>query len=169
MGCTFRVLLCVKHIPKRCSLLKQILTTAMFTLSLLQFTYRHMLQIPPMVVYNQDLGAEVKYGFTDEAINIFRNIYSKALATLVLNGKSSKLLEDLRECLRQGGCGSMGIFCSGVNPLLQLLEHRLEGITLYEAPVLGPVSETEKTVHGIKKNEKVIGYVDDIAPYITKK
>ena len=63
----------------------------------------------------------------------------------------------------------MGIFCSGVNPLLQLLEHRLEGITIYEAPVLGPVSENEKTVHGIKKNKKVIGYVDDIAPYITKK
>ena len=110
-----------------------------------------------------------KYGFTDEAINIFKNIYSKALATLVLNGKPSKVLKDLRECLRQGGCGSMGIFCSGVNPLLQLLEHKLEGITIYEAPLLGPVSENEKTIHGIKKNEKVIGYVDDIAPYITKK
>ena len=85
-----------------------------------------------------------KYGFTDDAINIFRNIYSKALATLVLNGKPSKVLKDLRECLRQGGCGSMGIFCSGVNPLLQLLEHKLEGITIYEAPVLGPVTEKEK-------------------------
>ena len=110
-----------------------------------------------------------KYGFTDEAISIFRNIYSKALATLVLNGKPSKVIEDLRECLRQGGCGSMGIFCSGVNPLLQLLEHRLEGITIYEAPVLGPVTEREKYIPGIKKNEKGVGYVDDIAPFITKK
>ena len=30
-----------------------------------------------------------KYGFTDEAINIFKNIYSNALATLVLNGKQA--------------------------------------------------------------------------------
>ena len=109
-----------------------------------------------------------KYGFTDEAINIFKNIYSNALATLVLNGKASKLLEDLRECLRQGGCGSMGIFCTGVNPLIQLLEHKLEGITIYEAPVLGPILENEKPIPSIKKNEKVVGYVDDVAPFITK-
>ena len=34
--------------------------------------------------------------------------------------------------------------------------------------MLGPVTEKEKHIPGIKKNEKVVGYVDDIAPFITK-
>ena len=102
-------------------------------------------------------------------VNIFKNVYSNGLATLVLNGKSSKLLQDLRECLRQGGCGSMGIFITGVNPLIQLLDHKLVGVTLYEAPILGPVLEDENPIPCIKKNEKLVDYVDDVVPFITKK
>ena len=59
-----------------------------------------------------------KYGFSDKTIDIFKNIYGSALALSVVNGKSSKLIKDLRETLRQGGSGSMGIFNVGVNPII---------------------------------------------------
>ena len=108
-----------------------------------------------------------KYGFSDKTIDIFKNIYGSALALSVVNGKSSKLIKDSRETLRQGGSGSMGIFNVGVNPIIQLLESKLNGVTLYSQPVLGPVLENEERICPIKHTEKTIDYVDDLNPIVT--
>ena len=109
-----------------------------------------------------------KYGFSDKAINIFKNVYGSALALSVVNGQRSKIINDLRETLRQGGSGSMQIFNIGVNPLIQQLEIELEGVTLYSLPVLGPVEEHEERMIPMEKKTSIIGYVDDLNPVITK-
>ena len=109
-----------------------------------------------------------KYGFSVKAVNIFKNIYGNALALSVVNGQRSKLITDLRETLRQGGSGSMQIFNIGVNPLIQQLEMKLRGVTLYSLPVFGPVDEHEERIMPIEKKTSIIGYVDDLNPVITK-
>jgi len=109
-----------------------------------------------------------KYGFSDKSIDIFKNVYGSALALSVVNGQRSKLIQDLRETLRQGGSGSMQIFNIGVNPLIQLLERSLQGVTLYSLPQYGPVREHEETLSPVKKTTSIIGYVDDLNPVITK-
>ena len=109
-----------------------------------------------------------KYGFSDVSINVFKNVYGSALALSVVNGKRSKLIRDLRETLRQGGSGSMQIFNIGVNPLIQQLESKLQGVTLYSLPVFGPVEEHEERMIPVEKKTTIIGYVDDLNPVITK-
>ena len=74
-----------------------------------------------------------KYGFLERTINIFKNVYGNALSLTVVNGQISKTLVDLRETLRQGGSGSMQVFNIGVNPLIQQLEKKLEGVTSFWA------------------------------------
>ena len=109
-----------------------------------------------------------KYGFSDMSINIFKNVYGCALALSVVNGQRSKIIRDLRETLRQGGSGSMQIFNIGVNPLIQQLEVKLQGVTLYSLPVFGPVEEHEERMIPMEKKTSIIGYVDDLNPVITK-
>ena len=109
-----------------------------------------------------------KYGFSKKTINIFKNIYGDALALSIVNGQTSKIIKDIRETLRQGGSGSMQIFNIGVNPLIQQLESKLQGVTLYSLPVFGPVEEHGKNVAPIEKTTSIIGYVDDLNPVITK-
>jgi len=108
-----------------------------------------------------------KYGFDVSAIKIFRNIYSEAMAMSYINGSMSKLIMDLSGNLRQGGCGSMEIFAVGVNPLLQLLEDKLKGVTIYSTPVQGPVQENEEELKPLEKVVKVVGFVDDACPVVT--
>ena len=108
-----------------------------------------------------------KYGFDVSAIKIFRNIYSDAMAMSYINGSMSKLIMDLSGNLRQGGCGSMEIFVVGVNPLLQLLEDKLKGVTIYSTPVQGPVQENEEVLKPVEKVVKVVGFVDDACPVVT--
>ena len=108
-----------------------------------------------------------KYGLTPSVINIFRNIYSDAMALSYINGSMSKMIMDVTGNLRQGGCGSMEIFVVGVNPLLQLLNKKLKGITLYKAPIHGPLRENDSTLPHLVKTEKVVGYVDDACPVVT--
>ena len=62
-----------------------------------------------------------RYGFSKRLIEIFKNVYSDALALTYINGNISKTIPDLRNTLRQGGCGSMQLFNVGVNPLLHYL------------------------------------------------
>jgi len=109
-----------------------------------------------------------KYGFSENTINIFKKIYGSALALSVVNGKRSKLIQDLRETLRHGSSGSMQIFNIGVNPLIQQLERNLLGITLCSLPVCGPTLEHEVDLIPLKKTTSIIGYVDDLNPVITK-
>ena len=56
-----------------------------------------------------------RYGFSETAVKIFKNIYSDAMAVLYINGNRSDPIQDLRETLRQGGSDAMQIFIIGVN------------------------------------------------------
>ena len=78
-----------------------------------------------------------------------------ALALSIVNGKRSKLIKDLRETLRQGGSGSMQIFNIGVNPLIQQLETKLQGVTLYSLPVFGPTVETGEKMNPVNQYYRV--------------
>ena len=59
-----------------------------------------------------------RHGFSRKSIDIFKNIYSNALALTYINGQISKTIPDLRNTLCQSECGSMQLFNTGVNPLL---------------------------------------------------
>ena len=109
-----------------------------------------------------------RYGFSKKSIDIFKNVYSNALALIYINGSISKTIPDLRNTLRQGGCGSMQLFNIGVNPLLQLLESNLQGITIYSMPRAGPLNENQESIPDLEQNEKLVAYVDDIMPFLTK-
>ena len=108
-----------------------------------------------------------RYGFSSDAVNIFRNVYSEAMAMPYINGSMGRMIMDRTGNLRQGGCGSMEIFVVGVNPLLQLLEHKLKGVCLYSAPLQGPVKENEPPLTPLRKTERIIGFVDDACPVVT--
>ena len=109
-----------------------------------------------------------RYGFSKKSIEIFINMYSNALALTYINGKISKTIPDLRNTLRQGGCGSMQLFNIGVNPLVQLLECSLKGVSIYSMPRAGPVEEDQENIPALEQREKVVSYVDDIMPFITE-
>ena len=62
----------------------------------------------------------------------------------------------------------MQIFNIGVNPLLQLLESSLKGVSIYNMPRAGPVEEDQEGIPALEQREKVVSYVDDIMPFITE-
>ena len=62
----------------------------------------------------------------------------------------------------------MQLFNIGVNPLLQLLESKLQGITMYSTPQAGPIEKDRVSIPDLKQNEKLVAYVDDIMPFLTK-
>ena len=62
----------------------------------------------------------------------------------------------------------MQIFNIGVNPLIQQLEKKLRGVTLYSLPMFGPVEELEEIMTPMEKKTSIIGYVDDLNPVITR-
>ena len=108
-----------------------------------------------------------KYGFSPRAVNIFRNIYSDAMAMPYINGCLSKVILDESGNLRQGGCCSMEIFVVGVNPLLQLFEKKLKGVSIYKIPIQGPVGEDKIALAPLVKKCQVVGFVDDACPIVT--
>ena len=59
-----------------------------------------------------------KYGFSTQAIDILRNMYSGPQAVSYINGSVSQIFTDQTGNLRQGGSASMQIFVVSVNPLL---------------------------------------------------
>ena len=62
----------------------------------------------------------------------------------------------------------MQLFNIGVNPLLQLLESKLQGITMYSMPRAGPIEKVQMSIPDLEQTEKLVAYVDDIMPFLTK-
>ena len=80
-------------------------------------------------------------GVCDEVIDRLRNMYSGCLTIPVINNVPGDPIKNLRGSLRQGCPGSMGWFSIGIDPLLRLLERRLQGILICSLPVLGPAPQ----------------------------
>ena len=109
----------------------------------------------------------LKYGFSTQSINIMKNLYSCPQALSYINGSVSNIFQDMTGNLRQGGSASMQIFVISVHPLLQLLENKLKGVTMYSIPVAGPVLENQVSLKPLSRVQKQVAYVDDINPLLT--
>ena len=77
-------------------------------------------------------------GVHEEVISRLRNVYSDCNTIPVINNVPGSPIQNLRGTLRQGCPGSMGWFSLAIDPLLRLLERKLEGILICSLPVLGP-------------------------------
>ena len=56
----------------------------------------------------------------------------------------------------------MGWFTIGIDPLLLLLDRKLQGIPICSLPAFGPVEENQAQVPPIEERYKVYGLADDI-------
>ena len=63
---------------------------------------------------------------------------------------------------------SIHFFSFGIDPLLVYLEKRLDGILISSFPVQGPVCADNVKLEPLEERYKLIGYVDDAKPAITK-
>ena len=61
----------------------------------------------------------------------------------------------------------MLLFCYGIDPHLERLAARLQGITLYSSPTLGPVLPNEPPLEPTEEKYKLVGYCDDCKPAVT--
>ena len=90
-------------------------------------------------------------GLDFNCISRLKNLYSNHLTVVVVNNISGKCYPNNRWSIRQGDRPSSILFCYGLDPHLDWLENRLQGIPL--------VSSSEVY--------KLIAYVDDVKPSIT--
>ena len=55
----------------------------------------------------------------------------------------------------------------GIDPLLSYLDERLQGISIYKTPTLGPTLPRAAPLPSLEEKYKLIAYVDDVKPAIT--
>ena len=98
-------------------------------------------------------------GLSKVVIKRLKNLYGNHLTVVVVNNIQGRCYINNRWSIRQGDRPSSMLFCYGLDPHLDWLETRLQGIPIYEnlLPGLTPMKETYK----------LIAYVDDVKPSIT--
>ena len=84
----------------------------------------------------------------------------------MVNNVPGRLVDNIRQSLRQGDLPSMHFFSFGIDPLLTYLEKRLQGILISSLPVQGPVNEGQDRIKPVEERYKLIGYADDVKPAI---
>lgn len=104
-------------------------------------------------------------GLTRTNVQRFKNMYKDAVIRVVVNGVIGKAIK-VKRCVRQGAPSSMLLFLYNMDPAVVHLENRLQGITLYQMPVLGPVRPGEPALLPIEEKYKVKGYADDLKPVV---
>ena len=120
-----------------------------------------------LTVFNWVLMVLRAKGLCEEVIMRLENIYSDTITIPVINNIPGSPLSNVRGSLRQGCPGSMGWFAVGIDPLIQYLHNRLQGIRICAIPVLGPLLEGEKAAPQIEERYKVYGLADDIKASIS--
>ena len=101
-------------------------------------------------------------GVCEEVISRLENIYSSCSTIPVVNNVPGYAIQNLRGSLRQGCPGSMGWFSIGIDPLLRLLERKLQGITICSLPVLGPAPQHSPRPAPLVEKYTVYGLADDV-------
>ena len=101
-------------------------------------------------------------GVCDEVIRRLTNIFSDCITIPIINNVPGSPLSNLRGSLRQGCPGSMGWFSIGIDPLLCLLERRLQGIVICSLPDLGPPDFGQVSLPQLEERYKVYGLADDV-------
>ena len=89
-------------------------------------------------------------GLDKKVIDRLRNMYENHFTIVVINNIRGQCFPNLRWSIRQGGRPSSILFCYGLDPHLDWLEKRLQGIPLY----LDTNKQTE--------TYKLVAYVDDV-------
>ena len=106
-------------------------------------------------------------GLSEEVLNRLLNLYSNNITIVVINNILGKSFTNNRWSIRQGDRPSSILFCYGIDPHLDWLYRRLQGIPIYHMPAQGPVLQHETAPVTISESYKVIGYIDDVKPAIT--
>ena len=127
-------------------------------------------------------------GMCQEACNRLLNLYQSNFSIIVVNNTPGKCIENIRLTIRQGDKMSMEIFTFGIDPVLEYLETRLQGILIHSLPVHGPIpapppppphrpgrrtpprrrhQNNTTTLPHLEFRYKLIGYCDDLKPSIT--
>ena len=101
-------------------------------------------------------------GVCEDVISRLSNIYSNCITIPVVNNVPGQPLYNLRGSLRQGCPGSMGWFSVAIDPLLLLLERKLQGIKICSLPALGPPEENQVRVPAVEERFTVYGLADDV-------
>ena len=101
-------------------------------------------------------------GMDPAVVDRYMNIYRDNITVVVVNNILGKAFFNSRWSMRQGDLPSVYFFAYGIDPLITYLDRRLQGITIYSTPMLGPTP-----LPPCKENFKLIAYVDDVKPAIT--
>ena len=97
-----------------------------------------------------------------------RRYYNKSITIPIINTNRSKKIENIRMTLRQGDGPSTVWYGYGIDPLLNYLEKRLQGITLQTITKFGPMEQgKQKKLEKVKDRYILMGYCDDLKPAIT--
>ena len=101
-------------------------------------------------------------GVHEAVIGRLKNVYSNCITIPVINNIPGSPIQNLRGTLRQGCPGSMGWFSLAIDPLLRLLERKLQGILICSLPVLGPSELHQPRPAAIEERYTVYGLADDV-------
>ena len=108
-----------------------------------------------------------KKGLDNRVIKRIEHLYKDSESIVVVNNIPGKTVKNIRMSLRQGDLPSMHLFSFGIDPILNYLEKRLNGIVITSLPLHGPVLHGCPPLVPLQERFKVIGYADDIKPAIT--
>ena len=109
----------------------------------------------------------VKKGLDKAVIARLKNLYKDNISVIVVNNIPGKAVKNIRMSLRQGDLPSMHLFSFGIDPVLNYLDKRLQGILISSIPLHGPALLDHPPPGMLEERYKVIGYADDIKPAIT--
>ena len=109
----------------------------------------------------------VKKGLHINVISRIKRLYTGGITIPLINDIPGRQIPNLQRTLRQSDCPSSMWFAYGIDPLLVFLERRLQGIPVYQLPVLGPnVKNKPRRLEPIVYKYTVLGYCDDVKPAI---
>ena len=110
-----------------------------------------------------------KKGVCDEVIQRIQRLYAESISVVVVNNLLGRAFPNLRGSLRQGDVPSMFWFATGIDPLLNYLEKRLQGIPITSLPVHGPVPDGDhrRVIDPLQQHFKLMAYADDVKPAIS--
>ena len=103
----------------------------------------------------------LKKGMSKANVDRFGNMYKDAEIRVVVNGEIGNAIK-VKRCVRQGAPSSMLLFLYNMDPVLNFLERRLTGITLYRMPIMGPTLQGEDPLPPKEETYKIKGYADDL-------
>ena len=108
-----------------------------------------------------------KKGLSENVINRIRNTYANRITVPVVNNVAGKGVKNIRGTLAQGCPSSMNWFGYAIDPLLEYLAKRLQGIPIISLPVSGPQELGKPRPEPLTEKYKVFGLADDVKPSVS--